>query len=164
MNTSAPRRTSVSPPVAWPVFVCSASQRFSPVRSLPGCSAPRLSQTTSRSPGQPASSSVDPGEPAEQRGLALHHRQRRERSLVTQPEQRRPVTDDRHRVALDRLPARLARVVRDPLGQLRHTRRVMPGQVTGVIEPHPRGDFDLAVTLAVVHLPGLPGSCAASHR
>ena len=48
---------------------------------------------------------VDAGEPLEQRGLALHHRQRRDRPEVAQPEDRGAVGDHRDGVALDGQPA-----------------------------------------------------------
>ena len=44
---------------------------------------------------------VDTRETFEEQGLALHDRQRRFRSDVAQSEYRRPVSDDRHGVALD---------------------------------------------------------------
>ena len=52
--------------------------------------------------GQADRPGVDVGEPLEQRGLALHHRQRRTRSDVAEPQHRRAVGDHRDRVALDR--------------------------------------------------------------
>ena len=52
---------------------------------------------------------VDVGEPLEQRRLALHHRQRRERADVAQAEHRRAVGDHRDGVALDGEPAGVAR-------------------------------------------------------
>ena len=52
---------------------------------------------------------VDAGEPLEQRGLALHHRQRGDRPEVAQPEHRGAVGDHGDGVALDGQPAGVAR-------------------------------------------------------
>ena len=62
--------------------------------------------------GQADRPGVDVGEPLEQRGLALHHRQRRARADVAEAEHGRAVGDDRDRVALDGQPADVLGVAR----------------------------------------------------
>ena len=54
--------------------------------------------------GQADRPGVDVGEPLEQRGLALHHRQRRARPDVAEPEHRRAVGHHGDAVALDGQP------------------------------------------------------------
>ncbi len=67
---------------------------------------------------------VDVGELAEEHALAFHHRSRRERPDVAEPEHRRTVRDDGDGVALDRQGERLARVGGDGHGDARDARRV----------------------------------------
>ena len=67
---------------------------------------------------------VDAGEPLEQRGLALHHRQRGRRAEVAEAEHGGAVGDDRDGVALDGQPAGVGRVVGDGLAD--------PGDAGGV--------------------------------
>ena len=62
--------------------------------------------------GQADRPGVDVGEPLEQRGLALHHRQRGAGADVAQPEDRRAVGDHGDGVALDGEPADVLGVVR----------------------------------------------------
>ncbi len=65
---------------------------------------------------------VDAGEPLEQRGLALHHRQRGLRADVAEAEHGGAVGDDRDAVALDRQPAGVVGVGRDRQADPRDTR------------------------------------------
>jgi hypothetical protein len=87
---------------------------------------------------------VDVGEPLEQRRLALHHRQGRERSDVAQAEHRRAVGDDRDGVALDGEPAGVRRVLGDGHADPRHTRRVDHRQVVARADRHLRLHRQLA--------------------
>ena len=87
---------------------------------------------------------IDVGEPLEQRGLALHHRQRGAGAEVAQPEHRRPVRHDRDRIALHRQ-------LRDVLGvggeRERHPPdpwRVGHREVVAGLERNLRLDADLA--------------------
>ena len=87
---------------------------------------------------------VDPGELLEQRGLALHHRQRRGRPDVAQAEDRRAVGDDRDGVALDGQPAGVVGVLRDRHADPGDAGRVGAGQVVAVLERHLGHHLELA--------------------
>ena len=77
---------------------------------------------------------VDAGEPLEQRGLALHHRQRGLRPDVAEPEHGRAVGDDRDGVALDGEPPGVGLVRRDRQADPRDARRVDHRQVVAVAD------------------------------
>ena len=87
---------------------------------------------------------VHPAEPLEQRGLALHHRQRGGRADVAQAEHGRAVGDHRDGVALDGQPAGVVRVLRDRQADPGHPRGVRAGQLVAVAQRDLRGDLDLA--------------------
>ena len=100
---------------------------------------------------------VDPGEPLEQRRLALHHRQRRRGPDVAEPEHGRTVGDDSDRVALDRQPAHVLGALGDRSADSRHPRRVRHRQVVAVAQREPSTrHLDLAAEVqqerAVGHL------------
>jgi hypothetical protein len=77
---------------------------------------------------------VDAGELLEQHRLALHHRHRRTRSDVAQPQHRRPVGHDRDRVALDRVLKRLVGIVADRTADAGHPRRVGHREIVAGLE------------------------------
>ena len=77
---------------------------------------------------------VDVGEPLEQRGLALHHRQRGGGTDVTQTQHRGSVGDHGHGVALDRQPAGVGGVGGDRQAHPGHARGVRPGEVVPVAQ------------------------------
>jgi hypothetical protein len=92
---------------------------------------------------------VQAGELAEQRRLALHHRQRRGRADVAEPEHGGAVADDGDQPRPPRVPAGQLGLVRDRAAHLRDTGRV--GQRQGV----PIGQRELAAhrqLAALVHL------------
>ena len=90
---------------------------------------------------------VDAAELLEQRGLSLHHRHRRGRADVAQPEDGGPVGDDRDGVPLDRQPAGVGRVLRDRHADPGNTRGVGAGQVVPVFERHLGHHLDLAAEM-----------------
>ena len=100
---------------------------------------------------------VDAREPLEQRGLALHHRQRSGRSDVAEAQHRGPVGQDGDRVALDRQAAGVLGVAGDRLADPGDAGRVGAGQVVTVAQLHLRGDLELAAEVheegPVAHLP-----------
>ena len=67
---------------------------------------------------------VDAAELLEELGLALHHRHRRGRPDVAEPEHGAAVGDDRDRVALDRQVPDLLGILGDRAADARHARRV----------------------------------------
>jgi hypothetical protein len=86
---------------------------------------------------------VHAGELLEQRGLALHDRQRRSRADVAQAEDGRAVGHDRDGVALDGQPARVLGVLGDGEADSRDPGRVRPGQVVAMLQRHLGHDLDL---------------------
>ena len=79
---------------------------------------------------------VDVGEPLEQRRLALHDRQRRERADVAEPEHRGAVGDDGDGVALDRQAAGVLGVLGDRQADPGDARRVDHRQVVTGADRH----------------------------
>ncbi len=75
---------------------------------------------------------VQAAELLEQRGLALHDRQRRPRPDVAEPQHRGPVADDRHQPVRPRVPAHEGRIRGDRAAHLRDARGVGDRQVAGV--------------------------------
>ena len=75
-----------------------------------------------------------PGEPLEQRGLALHDRHGRVRADIAQAQHGRAVGDHGHRITLDREAAHILRVTGDGHGDPGHPRRVRHGQVVPVTQ------------------------------
>ncbi len=69
---------------------------------------------------------VDAGELLEQHRLALHHRHRRARADVAEPEHGGAVGDDRDRVALDRVLEGLVGILVDRRADPRHARACRP--------------------------------------
>ena len=67
---------------------------------------------------------VDPGEPLEEHGLALHDRLGRQRPDVAQAEHGRAVAHDRHEVPLPRVPVHCLGTVLDGEAGTRHARGV----------------------------------------
>ena len=87
---------------------------------------------------------VDPGEPLEQRRLALHHRHRGGGAEVAQAEHGRAVGDHRDGVALDRQPAGVVRVGRDGLADPGDAGGVGAGEVVAVAQRDLRLHLQLA--------------------
>ena len=94
--------------------------------------------------GQADRPGVDVGEPLEQRGLALHHRERRAGADVAEPEHRRAVGDDRDRVALDGQLGDVRGVGGQRRGDPADARGVGHREVVTVAERDLGGDLDLA--------------------
>ena len=94
--------------------------------------------------GQADRPGVDVGEPLEERGLALHHRQRGTRADVAEPEDGRAVGDHRDRVALDRQLADVLGVVVDRHRHPADAGRVGHREVVAGAQRHLGGDLDLA--------------------
>ncbi len=93
--------------------------------------------------GQTHGHSVDAGELGEDRGLALHDRQRRTRADIAEAEHRRAVGHDGDRVLLAGEFTHLGGVVRDRHGRLADAGGVDDAQVL-CVEGHLGGDDDLA--------------------
>jgi hypothetical protein len=87
---------------------------------------------------------VDAGEPLEERGLALHHGERREGPEVAQPEHGRPVGDDGDGVALDGEPTGVVGRLRDRLAHPRDAGRVDEAEVVAVADRDLGHDLQLA--------------------
>ncbi len=85
-----------------------------------------------------------PRETLEQRRLALHHRQRRARADVAEPEHRRAVGDDGDAVALHGQAGHVRRVGGDRQGHPPDARRVRHRQVVAGAQRHLGLDGDLA--------------------
>jgi hypothetical protein len=90
---------------------------------------------------------VDPGEPLEQRRLALHHRQRRGRADVAEPEHGGAVGDDRDGVALDGQPAGVLGLVGDRETDPGHPGRVGHREVVAGLQGHGRVHLELALQM-----------------
>ena len=83
---------------------------------------------------------VDAGELLEEDRLALHHRLRRQRPDIAEPEHRAAVGDHRHQVAARGIVVGGGRIGRDRERSGRHPRRIGEGQV--VLRRHPLGRLD----------------------
>jgi hypothetical protein len=87
---------------------------------------------------------VDAAELLEQHGLALHHRHRRARPDVAEPEHGSAVRDDCHRVRGPGVVAVQRRVLGDRLAHPGDTRGVSQGQLDGTVQRDRRRDLHLA--------------------
>ena len=94
--------------------------------------------------GQADRPGVDVGEPLEQRGLALHHRQRGAGADVAEAQHGRSVGDDRDRVALDRQSPHVLGVLVDRHRDAADARGVGHREVVAGAQRHLRLDLDLA--------------------
>ena len=72
---------------------------------------------------------IDVGEALEQRGLAFHHRLRRERAEIAKPEDRGAVGDDGDHVAARRIIVRRGRILGDGEHRRGDARRISERQV-----------------------------------
>ena len=87
---------------------------------------------------------VDIGEFLEERGLALHHRLRRQRADIAEPQNRRAVGNDGDQIALAGEPRRAGRVFLDGRASVGDARRIGEAQVAA--RRHRLGDADLQLT------------------
>ena len=92
---------------------------------------------------------VDAAELLEQHGLALHHRHRRSRTDVAEPQHRRTVGDDRHRVGDPGVVPGEGRVGGDRLADPGHARRVGQRQLVAPGQRHRGPDLHLAADVQV---------------
>ena len=86
---------------------------------------------------------VDPGEPFEQHGLALHDRLGRQRPDVAQAEHGRAVGHDRHEVPLPRVPVHQLGTVLDGKARTGHARCVGQREIVLSYARFRRDDLDL---------------------
>ena len=84
---------------------------------------------------------IDVGEAFEQHRLALHHRLGRQRAQIAEPENGRPVGDDRHEIGTGGIARRVGRVFGNGFDRGRHARRI--GQAEVALGRHRFGRDDL---------------------
>ena len=107
---------------------------------------------------------VDFGELLEQAALALHHRHRRARPDVAEPEHRRAIGDDRDSVALDRVLKGPFGVVRDRQAHARNAGRVGHREVIARLQRMLVALFDLAADVQQERAVGRVDHVDATHR